>query len=140
MITGKTLSRWLTGLLLLLSLASCGAPAPVLTGDGFSPSDIPSYSGQAYAEVNGGLPYFSPDDLTTEPFERYSPLDSLGRCGAAWANVCLDIMPTEERGEIGMVKPSGWHTVRYDDLVDGRYLYNRCHLIGFQLAGENANE
>ena len=140
MITGKTLSRWLTGLLLLLSLASCGAPAPVLTGDGFSPSDIPSYSGQAYAEVNGGLPYFSPDDLTTEPFERYSPLDSLGRCGAAWANVCLDIMPTEERGEIGMVKPSGWHTVRYDDLVDGKYLYNRCHLIGFQLAGENANE
>lgn len=79
MITGKTLSRWLTGLLLLLSLASCGAPAPVLTGDGFSPSDIPSYSGQAYAEVNGGLPYFSPDDLTTEPFERYSPLDPLGR-------------------------------------------------------------
>ena len=67
-------------------------------------------------------------------------MDDLGRCGTAYANICPELMPTEERGEIGMVKPSGWHTVRYDDLVDGKYLYNRCHLIGYQLAGENANE
>ena len=73
-------------------------------------------------------------------FEEYSDLDEYGRCGVAFANICVDIMPTEPRGEIGMIKPSGWHTIRYDDLIDGMYLYNRCHLIGYQLAGENANE
>lgn len=73
-------------------------------------------------------------------FETYSSLDALGRCGVAFANVCTDTMPTEPRGEIGSVKPTGWHTVRYDDLIDGMYLYNRCHLIGYQLTGENANE
>ena len=77
--------------------------------------------------------------MVTERFETYSPLDSLGRCGVAYANVGLDTMPTEERGSIGQVKPSGWQTVKYD-CVDGKYLYNRCHLIGFQLTGENANE
>ena len=77
---------------------------------------------------------------TTEPFETYSELDSLGRCGVAYANICKEIMPTEERGEIGMVKPSGWHTIKYNGIVDGNYLYNRCHLVGYQLAGENANE
>ena len=77
-------------------------------------------------------------DMTTTAFENYSDLDSLGRCGVAYANICKDIMPTEERGKIGMIKPSGWHTVKYDVIKD-RYLYNRCHLIGYQLAGENAN-
>ena len=70
----------------------------------------------------------------------YSDLDTLGRCGAAYANICKELMATEKRGEIGMIKPTGWHTVRYDDIISDKYLYNRCHLIGFQLAGENANE
>lgn len=101
-------------------------------------SDIPIYSGNAYIEINGNAPYFNNSELTTTAFENYSTLDSLGRCGIAYANICQEIMPTEERGEIGSVKPSGWQTVKYD-CVDGKYLYNRCHLIGFQLAGENAN-
>ena len=84
-------------------------------------------------EVNGGAPFFSADDLARAEagtFEEYSPLDSLGRCGPAFALVGADTMPSGERGSIGMVKPSGWHTVRYDGIVDGNYLYNRCHLIG----------
>lgn len=102
---------------------------------------IPEYDGtSAYAVINSNKPYFTKSDYTTEPFETYSDLDSLGRCSVAYANVCKEIMPTEERGEIGMVKPSGWHTVKYNGIVDGNYLYNRCHLIGYQLAGENANE
>lgn len=103
-------------------------------------SSLPAYAGEAYVAVNDNQPYFSAEERqNTEAFETYSPLDSLGRCGVAWANICQELMPTEERGEIGQVKPSGWHTVKYD-CVDGKYLYNRCHLIGFQLAGENANE
>lgn len=101
---------------------------------------IPVYSGREYCEVNGNVPGFVDDELVMEAFEDYSDLDSLGRCGTAYANICKDIMPTEERGEIGMVKPSGWRTVKYNGLIDGNYLYNRCHLIGYQLAGENANE
>ncbi len=103
--------------------------------------DIPDYSGNAYVNLNAGQPDFSAKDKKkTKAFETYSKLDSLGRCGAACANICPEIMPTEERGSIGQVKPSGWHTVKYRDLIDGNYLYNRCHLIGYQLAGENANE
>ena len=100
---------------------------------------IPAYSGDAYIEVNNNVPFFYEEEYTTEPFELYSQLDDLGRCGVAYANICIELMPTEERGEIGQVKPSGWHTVKYD-CVNGKYLYNRCHLIGYQLAGENANE
>lgn len=99
---------------------------------------IPAYDGKAYVAVNNNEPFFTDSDMTTTAFENYSDLDSLGRCGAAYANICKDIMPTEERGKIGMIKPSGWHTVKYDVIKD-RYLYNRCHLIGYQLAGENAN-
>lgn len=101
--------------------------------------EIPPFSGSPYVEINGNVPYFEESDYTTDSFENYSELDGLGRCGTAYANVGIDIMPTEERGEIGSVKPSGWHTVKYD-CVDGKYLYNRCHLIGYQLTGENANE
>ena len=102
---------------------------------------ILEYDGtSAYAVVNSNKPFFTKRDYTTEPFETYSELDSLGRCGIAYANICKEIMPTEERGEIGMVKPSGWHTIKYNGIVDGNYLYNRCHLVGYQLAGENANE
>lgn len=105
----------------------------------FDLSQVPAYSGEPYVVVNNNIPFFKDSDLTTEAFEKYSDLDSLGRCGAAYANVCQEIMPTENRGAIGMVKPTGWQTVKYD-WVDGKYLYNRCHLIGYQLSGENANE
>ncbi len=101
-------------------------------------SEIPEYAGEPYVILQGNQPDFDLEDLTLEPFENYSELDSLGRCGVAYANICLDTMPTEPRGEIGQVKPTGWQTVKYD-CVDGKYLYNRCHLIGYQLAGENAN-
>lgn len=102
-------------------------------------SNLPAYSGEAYVELNNNVPGFKKSNLTKKAFEKYSDLDELGRCGAAYANVCKETMPTEERGAIGMIKPSGWQTVKYDN-VDGKYLYNRCHLIGFQLTGENANE
>lgn len=159
--------RGLTKTLLLFSLfaslAGCGevgatasgsAPTPVSghevseTVSESAPSesageidiaDIPEYSGSPYVEVSGNVPSFTDADLSS-PAETYAPLDSLGRCGSAMAIVSLETMPTEERGSIGMVKPSGWHTVRYDDLIADRYLYNRCHLIGYQLTGENANE
>lgn len=102
-------------------------------------NNLPVYSGEAYVELNDNVPSFSKKDMTTKAFEKYSELDDLGRCGAAYANVCRKTMPTEERGNIGMIKPSGWQTVKYDN-VDGKYLYNRCHLIGYQLTAENANE
>lgn len=102
-------------------------------------ADIPEYSGEPFVAVEGNEPDFSEDELTVQSFESYSELDSLGRCGTAYACVGRDLMPTEERGSIGQVKPTGWHTVKYEQ-VDGKYLYNRCHLIGYQLSGENANE
>ncbi|SFG43606.1 DNA-entry nuclease [Lachnospiraceae bacterium C7] len=105
----------------------------------FDLSSVPAYSGTAYVAVNNNTPYFSNSDLTTKSFEKYSDLDNMGRCGVAYACVGKDIMPTEKRGPIGMVKPSGWKTTKYDN-VDGKYLYNRCHLIGYQLTGENAND
>ena len=100
--------------------------------------DIPDYSGQPYVVLEDNWPDFDAGELTLEAFETYSELDALGRCGPAYANICLEIMPTEPRGDIGQVKPSGWQTAKYD-CVDGKYLYNRCHLIGYQLAWENAN-
>ncbi len=100
---------------------------------------IPAFSGDPYVVINDNEPAFTSDEITTDSFESYSPLDSLGRCGVAFACIGTDLMPTEDRGSIGQVKPTGWHTVKYD-CVDGKYLYNRCHLIGFQLSGENANE
>lgn len=100
---------------------------------------VPEYDGEPYIALEGNEPGFSSQELTEESFERYSELDGLGRCGVAVASVGQDLMPTEKRGKIGQVKPSGWQTVKYDS-VDGKYLYNRCHLIGYQLSGENANE
>ncbi|MCU6760839.1 Competence-specific nuclease [uncultured Roseburia sp.] len=102
-------------------------------------SEIPEYDGEPYIEINSNEPDFTEDELTTQSFEDYSDLDELGRCGEANASIGKDLMPTEKRGSIGQVKPSGWHTVKYD-IVDGKYLYNRCHLIGYQLTAENANE
>lgn len=102
-------------------------------------ASIPEYSNDNYVVLNNNEPNFTESDYTTDSFERYSELDSLGRAKVAYANIGVDLMPTEERGSIGQVKPSGWHLVKYD-IVNGKYLYNRCHLIGFQLTGENANE
>ena len=100
---------------------------------------IPEYSGSPYVEINGNEPSFSEKKKNGPAYEFYSELDSLGRCGYAESRITSELMPAEERGAIGMVKPTGWHTVKYDS-VDGRYLYNRCHLIGYQLTGENANK
>ena len=101
-------------------------------------SNIPSFTGSAYVSVNSNVPGLSKGNQTSTYFENYASLDSLGRCGVAFACLGPETMPDEERGAIGSVKPSGWQTVKYD-IVDGKYLYNRCHLIGFQLSGENAN-
>ena len=101
--------------------------------------DIPEYDGDPYVLINDNKATFKAEQLTTKSYEKYSEFDSLGRCGEAIANISVDMMPTEKRGSIGMVKPTGWHTIKYDN-VDGKYLYNRCHLIGYQLTGENENE
>lgn len=104
----------------------------------FDLSSIPAFSNKPYVAINNNIPYFTDSELTLSSFENYSSLDTLSRCGVAYACIGTDIMPTEERGSIGSVKPTGWHTIKYDN-VDGKYLYNRCHLIGYQLSGENAN-
>ena len=105
------------------------------------PDDVPEYSGKPYYELTGNVPLFNEKEKTsTDSFENYSDLDLIGRAGVAFANLSPELMPTEERGPIGQIRPSGWHTVKYNDLIDGNYLYNRCHLIAYSLAGENANE
>lgn len=138
-------------LVLLLTFSGCGGS--LVNGDIFpenegtayptqvivSLDDIPEYSGEPYVAINDNQPSFTENDYTTEAFEEYAELDYLGRCGVTYACVGVEIMPTEKRGDIGMVKPTGWVTSKYD-FVDGRYLYNRCHIIGYQLTGENANE
>ena len=104
----------------------------------FSLSEVPDYSGSPYCIVHDNIPFFEESELTGEAYETYHELDALGRCGAASASIGLELMPTESRGSIGQVKPTGWQTAKYD-FVDGKYLYNRCHLIGWQLTAENAN-
>ncbi len=111
-------------------------PEPEITL--FSLTDVPAYTGSAAVEICNNVPGFTEEEYSATAFESYSELDELGRCGVAYACVGEETMPTEERGAIGMVKPSGWHTVKYA-IVDGNYLYNRCHLIAYQLSGENAN-
>ncbi len=106
---------------------------------GITLEEIPEYSGEPYVEIYNNEPDFSGDEMVAESYEYYEELDELGRCGTAIADIGSDLMPTEERGAIGQIKPSGWHTVKYD-VVDGNYLYNRCHLIGYQLTAENDNE
>lgn len=101
-------------------------------------TNIPDYSDEPYVEINSNKPFFTDKELTTSSYEYYSELDELGRCGVCYACIGKDLMPTEDRGPIGMVKPTGWQIAKYD-FVDGGYLYNRCHLIGYQLTGENAN-
>ena len=111
---------------------------PLSLEKSYAMSEVPGYFGKPYVVLENNVPAFSEEDLQKESFESYSELDAFGRCGPAFALVSKDTMPQEERGSIGMVKPSGWHTIKYD-IVDGKYLYNRCHLIGYQLTGENAN-
>ena len=138
--------RWKLRLAALVLAAGCllalaGCDITVIQGQDVayaSLETIPDFSGEPYAALNGNVPSFTDGELTDSSYESYSQLDSLGRCGTAEACVGVDIMPTGERGAIGSVKPSGWQTVKYD-CVDGKYLYNRCHLIGYQLTGENAN-
>ena len=131
------LNQFLALILCFAQLTGC-APA-AQTPSTFSLDDIPAYSGDPYVILNDNQPDFDAEDLTTNSFEQYSDLEALNRCGPAYANVGKDLMPTEKRGSISNVKPSGWITAKYDN-VDGKYLYNRCHLIGYQLTGENANE
>ena len=109
---------------------------PALSMPSFDIDSIPEYSFKPFTEVNGNVPFFTENQLTTESYEYYSALDKLGRCGITVACIGRDIMPTEARGDISSVKPTGWVQAMYD----GSYLYNRCHLIGFQLTGENANK
>lgn len=135
----KVLFPLLFALCLVLSACSSSVEIPDTGNTYISIEDVPDYTGAPYCIIADNKPNFTESDLTTESFERYSDLDRLGRCGVAYANIGKDLMPTEERGSIGMIKPTGWHTVKYDS-VDGKYLYNRCHLIGYQLTAENANE
>lgn len=102
-------------------------------------NEIPAFSSSPYVEFNGNVPLFTDEDMTTESYEKYADLDYLGRCGETMACIGRDLMPTEDRESISSVYPSGWVNKEYD-FVDGKYLYNRCHLIGFQLTGENANK
>ena len=130
-------------LTLLLTLMGCSVldlqKNDNIGSTSISIDEIPEYSGEPYVVINDNIPGFSETEITDRSFEQYSELDSLGRCGTAIASIGRDLMPTEERSSIGQVKPTGWHTVKYDN-VDGKYLYNRCHLIGYQLTAENANQ
>ena len=145
-------TRFLPLLLALMLLCGCAAPeapaAPVPSSSAvssasqegpFTLDSVPEYAGVPYVAVHDNEPYFTSEDLTTDSYEFYAPLDAYNRCGVTMACIGPDLMPTEKRESIGQVKPTGWQTVKYDH-VDGKYLYNRCHLIGFQLTGENANE
>ncbi len=138
-------------LTLSLLLGGCAQPASSASGTSSGSTSttsetaatldsIPAFSGEPYVVLNDNQPSFTSSDLTTSSFESYAPLDSLGRCGVAYASISTDLMPAEgeKRGSISEVKPSGWVTSKYD-FVDGKYLYNRCHLIGWQLTAENAN-
>ena len=142
----KNMSAVFAILCALALLFGCAAPkdsqstsSAAVSVQSQAQSLLSGYNGEPYCVINGNVPNFTESEITDKSFESYSPLDSLGRCGVAVASVGTDIMPTEDRGSIGQVKPAGWHLVKYD-IVDGKYLYNRCHLIGFQLTGENANE
>ena len=144
---------WTAGAVLCLSaaLTACGAADGTWTGTAGVPdpavqaesadtiAEVPEYDGVPYVEINDNEPEFTEAELTTESYEEYSELDPLGRCGTAEACIGEDLMPDEEREDISEVEPTGWENREYD-IVDGGYVYNRCHLIGFQLSGENANE
>lgn len=133
--------KWLSFILFLsLNLCACTIiPASPSNSSSAILEEVPATSNDPYVVLNNNVPTFEQEDFTTQSFETYSDLDSLGRCGVAYANLGSDLMPTKDRESISSVKPSGWQSVKYD-IVDGQYLYNRCHLIGYQLSAENANE
>ena len=149
----KKITALLLAALMVLTLALTGCDSAPVNNDSTTAEavadssansfgdidNIPEFKGEPYIVINDNVPELSPEQADITYFENYAPLDSLGRCGVAFACLGLETMPTEERGEIGQVKPSGWKTAKYD-CVDGKYLFNRCHLVGFQLSGENANE
>ena len=118
---------------------SSSSSADAAASHAFTYSMVPPYDGVPSVKINDDKPFFDKSALTLEPFENYSKRDELGRCGAAYANVCRELMPTETRGVIGSIHPTGWHTVKYAG-IEGNYLYNRCHLIAYRLTGENDNE
>lgn len=134
-------------IVLVLLVTSCGSESKNIQSQSqqievtehIEVSSVPEYSGEPYITVENNEPDFTDAEFEEDVFESYSELDAQGRCGVAEAVVGKELMPKEERGKIGQVKPSGWHTVKYDN-VEGKYLYNRCHLIGYQLTAENANE
>jgi len=129
----------ISALLLAVSLLFCSCSFDFSTQSKISLDEIPEFSDAAYVEINGNIPYFEESELKANSYETYGNLDRLGRCTTCKACIGLDLMPTEKRGSIGEVKPTGWHSDKYNN-VDGHYLYNRCHLIGYQLTAENANE
>lgn len=147
--------RFLMVFILSLMLVGCSAEDMISSSNsrgstsgqseqiGITLNNLPEFQGEddPFVAINNNEPNFDDSDKTTEAFETYSDLDSLGRCGVAYANICQEIMPTQKRGDISSIRPTGWKNKKYDtSLVDGAYLYNRCHLIGHQLAGEDANE
>lgn len=134
----KKILAVILSLFILLNLSGC-VPEKTFTFDAQTEYDIPQYQGNPYVEINGNVPYLTIDETAYTSYESYAELDFYGRCGSAVASIGRDTMPTEPRGNIGMVKPTGWQIAKYD-FVDGKYLYNRCHLIGYQLTAENANE
>lgn len=138
----RILSAALALFICLLPLSGCESPAAPASGttaaNYYTLENLPDYDGTPYLALHQNKPTFKPNELKATAFESYSELDALGRCGTAFACVGQELMPTEPRGAIGMIKPSGWQIAKYDS-VDGKYLYNRCHLIGYQLTGENAN-
>lgn len=141
----KLLAIFIAGIIIIAGYFNVDAINPIdnneyipLQAASFDLSNIPEYTDLPYVVLNDNIPEFTESDFNNNELEIYSELDDLGRCGVAFAKVGLETMPTEERGTIGQVKPSGWQTIKYD-IVDGKYLYNRCHLIGYQLTSENAN-
>lgn len=147
----KRLASLLLALALIFSLAACGksnntasevtsstASSKTAESDIITLDNLPEFSGEPFVIVNGNKPNFTEKETAGDSYETYGEHDSLKRCTACIAKIGKDLMPTEDRGSIGQVKPTGWETAKYD-CVDGKYLYNRCHLIGFQLTGENAN-
>lgn len=131
-------------LALILLVSGCAAPAPAPDAPtepstSINLASIPPFSGEPSVELDNNSPNFTEADLAREPFEEFAPLDNLNRCGTAFALLGPESMPTEPRGSTNSVRPSGWHLVKYD-IVDGKYLFNRCHLIAYRLCGENANE
>ena len=136
----KLLTTFITMLLLLIIICISEKilPQNVEVANYNNLIEVPEYNGQIYVKINNNIPYFTKEDYTTDSFENYSKLDEKGRCGIAYANICKEIMPPDgdKRGDISSVKPTGWVQKKYD----GEYLYNRCHLIGYQLSDEDANE